>query len=92
MNELSRAGALAVLMVLPAGSTQAQIITEFGSGITPGAGAYQIKAGRDGNLWFTEYQQESAQYELGPIDGASTQSKRRSTVIGSMTRSYCGER
>jgi hypothetical protein len=36
------------------GGAWAQVVTEFGSGITTGAGPLSIVAGPDGNLWFTE--------------------------------------
>src|SRR5262245_28898572 len=44
---------LASLSLL-AGSAGAQVITEFSAGISAGAGLYDITAGPDGNLWFTE--------------------------------------
>ena len=34
---------------------KAQVVTEFGAGITPGATPTSITSGPDGNLWFTEY-------------------------------------
>jgi streptogramin lyase len=40
---------------LMAGAAWAQIVTEFSAGITPGVYLQDIKAGPDGNLWFTEY-------------------------------------
>jgi streptogramin lyase len=38
-----------------AGTTEAQVVTEFTAGITGGASPVGITAGPDGNLWFTEY-------------------------------------
>jgi streptogramin lyase len=44
------------LLGLVAGGAQAQVVTEFSSGISPGAYPNDgITAGPDGNLWFTEY-------------------------------------
>ncbi len=37
------------------GNAQAQVVTEFSSGITASASPLGITAGPDGNLWFTEY-------------------------------------
>jgi streptogramin lyase len=34
---------------------QAQVVTEFSAGISPGSAPEGITAGPDGNLWFTEY-------------------------------------
>jgi len=39
---------------LAAGATQAQVVTEFGAGISAGAFPLNITTGPDGNLWFTE--------------------------------------
>jgi hypothetical protein len=36
------------------GSVEAQVITEFGAGITASALPFDITADPDGNLWFTE--------------------------------------
>lgn len=46
--------ALLVSLCLPSGVTKAQVITEFGAGITTGAQPVGVTAGPDGNLWFTE--------------------------------------
>ncbi len=43
-----------VLLGLSSGAAQAQVVTEFSSGITAGAQPFGITAGPDGNLWFTE--------------------------------------
>jgi streptogramin lyase len=43
----------ALLCFMPGGAW-AEVIAEFGSGITTGAFPYGITAGPDGNLWFTE--------------------------------------
>ena len=42
------------LLRLISGAAQAQVVTEFAEGITPGAGLNGMTAGPDGNLWFTE--------------------------------------
>ena len=42
------------LLGLSSGAAQAQVVTEFSAGITPGAFPSGITAGPDGNLWFTE--------------------------------------
>ena len=44
-----------VLMCAGIGVANAQVVTEFATGITPGAEPFGIKAGPDGNLWFTEF-------------------------------------
>jgi streptogramin lyase len=49
-----RATALLLFMGLAASTTQAQIVTEFSAGISPNASHWDITAGPDGNLWFTE--------------------------------------
>src|ERR1022692_4612572 len=43
-------------LCLLSGGAGAQVITEFGVGITAGALPFDITAGPDGNLWFTENQ------------------------------------
>ena len=43
------------LLGLSSAAAQAQVITEFSTGITAGAGSEGITAGPDGNLWFTEF-------------------------------------
>ena len=35
--------------------TTAGVVTEFTAGITPGSFPFNIVAGPDGNMWFTEY-------------------------------------
>src|SRR5438876_6556674 len=45
---------LALFCLWPSGA-MAQVITEFSAGITAAAFPYDITAGPDGNLWFTEY-------------------------------------
>jgi hypothetical protein len=42
-------------LCLPWGGASAQVVTEFGAGITAGSGPDTITAGPDGNLWFTEF-------------------------------------
>jgi streptogramin lyase len=54
------------------GGAQAQVITEFGSGITAGAGVYGITTGPDGNLWFTEFAGNRIG-RLNPATGAVTE-------------------
>ena len=52
-----RAGAVCLgfaRLGLVAGDAQAQVVTEFSSGITASARPFGITAGSDGNLWFTE--------------------------------------
>ena len=43
------------LLELSSGVAQAQVISEFSTGITAGATPDGITAGPDGNLWFTEF-------------------------------------
>src|SRR4051794_35808207 len=61
MQKLQRiASVLATLLALAFAvggadaATPAGAVTEFSSGITPGAGLGGVTAGPDGNLWFTE--------------------------------------
>jgi streptogramin lyase len=50
-----RAGCLGfALLGLSRGAAQAQVVTEFSTGITGGATPTGITTGSDGNLWFTE--------------------------------------
>ena len=44
-----------VLICLLCSSVSAQIVTEFGAGLSPLAQPFGIAAGADGNLWFTEF-------------------------------------
>src|SRR5664279_4156513 len=52
---LVRAIFLGVGLLGISGAAQAQVVTEFGAGISAGAFPTSIAAGPDGNLWFTEY-------------------------------------
>ena len=43
------------LLGVSSGAAQAQVITEFSTGITASASPFGITAGPDGNLWFAEF-------------------------------------
>ena len=47
-------GCVLACLCLLTGSARAQVVTEFSTGITGGAGPLGITKGPDGNLWFTE--------------------------------------
>jgi len=46
--------ASALCLVTASGAGAAPTVTEFGAGLSPGAQPWDIAAGPDGNLWFTE--------------------------------------
>ena len=47
-------GCILASLCLLCGGARAQVVTEFSTGITAGAGPRGITTGPDGNLWFTE--------------------------------------
>jgi streptogramin lyase len=44
-----------VLLAWPGGAAAAPTITEFTNGLTANSAPFEIAAGPDGNLWFTEF-------------------------------------
>ena len=64
-------GADQIARITPQGT-----VTEFATGITPGAGPAQIVAGPDGNLWFTE----STGDKIGRIESGATTSSPDASV------------
>ena len=63
---LSALGLALLFCLFGAGAARAQMLTEFGTGLTFGAHFFSIAAGPDGNLWFTEGGDNSAIGRITP--------------------------